>query len=401
MSARSVIACSTLAMLVPASLLAWSDPGSASDAVDAPAGSVSVRITSQQRVRLEALPQIVQHGAQAASPDAARAAITATIRPVRVGRKVQLQLQRGVAWAAVGTARQDWRGRAQFASAASESGHPVTYRVKAMTSPGLRALKSHPVSTARWLDPTWTDEFSGTSLDHVWNHRGPEHLSGSRRTCSKGHPSAVRVGGGAVRLSVVKDPDATTRCKVRGRDATPKKYAYRLSGHIGTQGAYSFRYGVAAARVKFHRLRGQHGAFWLQPVDGMYPGGAGSEIDIVEYFGDNHPQGGLATFMHRYDGRRRVSSGGWITNHASFLRSRRDGWSKNYHVFSVEWTPREYVFRIDGQETMRTTQGVSHHPEFLILSMLSSDYELGALGGDQYLPQHAAVDWVQAWPQVH
>jgi hypothetical protein len=64
----------------------------------------------------------------------------------------------------------------------------------------------------------------------------------------------------------------------------------------------------------------------------------------------------------------------------------------------VEWTPREYVFRIDGQETMRTSQGVSHHPEFLILSLLSSDFELRLLRGEDQLPQHVDVDWVAAWP---
>jgi hypothetical protein len=66
-------------------------------------------------------------------------------------------------------------------------------------------------------------------------------------------------------------------------------------------------------------------------------------------------------------------------------------------VFSVEWTPHEYVFRIDGRETTRITSGVSHHPEFLILSMLSSDFELGRLGAHP-LPQGLDVDWVAAWP---
>jgi hypothetical protein len=66
-------------------------------------------------------------------------------------------------------------------------------------------------------------------------------------------------------------------------------------------------------------------------------------------------------------------------------------------VFSVEWTPLEYVFRIDGRVTMRITTGVSNHPEFLILSMLSSDFELDQIGVDA-LPQHMDVDWVAAWP---
>ena len=230
----------------------------------------------------------------------------------------------------------------------------------------------------------------------MWNHRGREHWSTSRRTCSKGDPRASRVGGGAVRLSVITDPDATTRCKVRGRDATPGKYAYRLSGHIGTEGSFSFRYGIAAARVKFQRLRGQHGAFWMQPTTGMYPGAAGNEIDVAEYFGDDHPQGGLATFMHRYDGRRRVSTGGWIPQQASFLSSRRDGWSKNYHVFSVEWTPRSLIYRIDGKETGRMSNGVSDVRQFPILSLIAADYEIPKIK-ERRLPQHMYVDWVRVW----
>ena len=176
----------------------------------------------------------------------------------------------------------------------------------------------------------------------------------------------------------------------------PGRYAYRLTGHIGTQHAFSFRYGVAAARVKFHRLRGQHGAFWMQPTGGMYPGALGSEIDVVEYFGDRHPQGGLATFTHRYDGRRRVTAGGWVPNSSSYLASRRDGWSKNYHVFSVQWTPRTLVFRIDGKETARMSGGVSAERQFLILSLIAADYEIPKIKG-RHLPQHMYVDWVRVW----
>ncbi len=392
--ARSALLGSILALL--ASTGAGAAPGSATGAGETPAPDVSVRVTSSQRVRLQALPQIVHHGRHAASPDDARAALVATLRPVRVGRTVELQAWQDPSWTVVATARQDGRGRAEFAAAASSGGEAVAYRVRALATPGLRALTSRPVSTARWSEPSWTDEFSGTHLDSAWSHRGRDYLHTHRRSCSKGDPRAVRVGDGVVRLSVLKDPDATSRCRIRGRDAVAGRYAYRLNGHIGTQGAFSFRYGVAAARVRFHRLRGQHGAFWMQPVEGMYAGGIGSEIDVVEYFGDDHPQGGLATFVHRYDGRRRVSSGGWIPRPASFLASRRDGWSRNFHVFSVEWSPRLLVFRIDGKETARMRRGVSTVRQFPILSLIAADYEIPKIRGRR-LPQHMYVDWVRVW----
>lgn len=393
MPVRRVLACTSLALVLPASLLAGPGRAAATDSAEQPT-NVSMITSRQQRVRLEALPPIVQFGGAVADPDAARAAFNATVRPVRPGRRLQLQVLEGQTWIAVDTARQDGRGRAEFAAAASVEGRALTYRVRAQATPGLRAVTSGTVSTERWLDASWTDEFSGADLGPAWTHRGLDHVPSSRRTCSRSHPSAVRVGGGAVRLSVLLDPTATTRCRIRGRDAVAGRYAYRLNGHIGTESAYSFRYGVAAARVKFQRLRGQHGAFWLQPAGGINPDG--SEIDVAEYFGDDHPQGGLATFVHRYDGRRTVTRGGWIRNSSSFLRSRRDGWSRNYHVFSVEWTPRSVVYRIDGKESARMRGDVSSVRQFLILSLIAADYEIPRIRTRQ-LPQHMYVDWVRVW----
>ena len=66
-------------------------------------------------------------------------------------------------------------------------------------------------------------------------------------------------------------------------------------------------------------------------------------------------------------------------------------------MFSVEWTPQVYIFRIDGKESWRTTAGISGVKQFPILSLLSSDYELDDLGGDKRLPQRMYVDWVQFW----
>ena len=403
MPVRRAATLALLALLLPVGLAGWSAPTSAASSdesatpTDALPTNVSVHVTARQRVRLEALPQIVQYGAGVAGSDAAKAAITATMRPVRVGRPVRLQVQDGPSWLDVATGRQDARGRVQLAAAASgPAGGPLTYRVTARRWGGLSAVAGLPVSTERWLDATWTDEFSGTELREAWNHRGREYVHASRRSCSKGDPRAVRVADGAVRLSVIPDPDATTTCRIRGRDATSGRFAYRLNGHVGTEGSFGFRYGFAAARVKFHRLRGQHGAFWLQPTGGIYPGALGSEIDVVEYFGDRHPQGGLATFTHRYDGRRRVSTGGWVPGSSSYLRSRRDGWSRNYHVFSVEWTPTTLVFRIDGKETVRMRGNISAVRQFPILSLIAADYEIPKIRARR-LPQHMYVDWVRVW----
>ncbi len=377
-----------------ASLLLVAGPGSATETSDEPAASTSFRTHVKQTVRLAALPQIVQNGARAASPDDANAAFIATIEPIAVGRKMSLQVRRGSSWQTVATVSQDRKGRAQFAARASLDGQALTYRVEAVSFRGLPAVTSHSVSTERWLTPTWTDGFSGNSLSKDWNYRGKTYEPQSFRKCSRGSAKAVSVGGGALRLSVLRDRSKYTKCPALKHGEIAGRYAYRLNGHIGTDHRFSFRYGVAAARIKFPRLRGQHGSFWMQPVGGMYPGGTGHEIDVTEFFGAKAKRSGLFSYIHRYQGGHVVKTGANIPD--TFLHGPRDGWGKSFHVFSVQWKPRSLIFRIDGKETWRIGGRISRVPQYLILSLLSSDYELPELR-DRQLPQHMYVDWVRVW----
>ena len=62
----------------------------------------------------------------------------------------------------------------------------------------------------------------------------------------------------------------------------------------------------------------------------------------------------------------------------------------------MQWTPRSLIFRIDGKETWRIGGRISQVPQYLILSLLSSDYELPQIQ-DRQLPQHMYVDWVRVW----
>ena len=144
------------------------------------------------------------------------------------------------------------------------------------------------------------------------------------------------------------------------------------------------------------KSQGQHASFWSQPNGGNGPGSDGHEIDIIEYFGDKHPQGGLTSFIHWYKGKKLIKTGSWIKDSKSFLKNKKDGWSKNYHVFSVQWTPKTIIFRIDGKETWRTSARVSKAQQYLILSLLASDYEALEMS-DKKLPQHMYVDWVRVW----
>ena len=403
MSNRRAMAGTFAALLMPTSLLMVTATTSA-DAAQAPTNTSARQAKAKSRATLVAMPQIVQQGKSPASANSAKAALTATVKPAKAGRPVALQVQKGTTWKTVGKTKLTSRGLAEFAAPISKSGKALTYRVTAASFKGAGAATSKPVSTSRWLLASFTDEFSGSTLSSSWNHRGPNYEPTSLRECSRGDSRAVSVSGGTVKLSVIKDPSRSGELCVAKKDGrSTGKFAYRLNGHIGTEGNVSLKYGFAAARIKMHKLRGQHGGFWMQPatrVEGSFSAkNTGAEIDVIEYFGDQHPEGGLTSFIYsKNSSGRDVKTGSWIKDSTSFLKNRRDGWSKNYHVFSVEWTPSVYIFRVDGRESWRTKAGVSGQQQYPILSLLSSDYELSQMtGGDRKLPQTMNVDWLRLW----
>lgn len=404
MTDRRALAGSLVALLMPASLLMVSATTSA-DAAEAPLNTTDARqAKAKSRAKLVAMPQIVQQGKRAASANSAKAALTATIKPRKVGRPVALQVKKGSAWRTVGKTKLTSRGLAEFGAPISKRGKALTYRVSSPAFKGASAVTSKPKSTQRWLTSSFTDEFSGSTLGSAWNHRGGGYEPQSLRECSRGDAKAVSVTGGTVRISVMRDPARSgQKCVAKKDGKSTGAYAYRLNGHIGTEGNVSMKYGFAAARIKMHKMRGQHGGFWMQPATRVLgsnsPKNTGAEIDVIEYFGDKHPEGGLTSFIYsKNSSGKDVKTGSWIKNSTSFLANRRDGWSKSYHVFSVEWTPRAYIFRIDGQETWRTKVGVSGQQQFPILSLLSSDYEISQMkGGDSKLPQTMSVDWLRLW----
>ena len=286
--------------------------------------------------------------------------VDVTIEGAEAGREVELQVPDGDDWATEDTAETDDEGRVALTVGDAEELRVISEETTPVGITPLhrrrRPIPPSPTSSTSWTPPLWGTRDQGYT---------------GVRLCSRASDDAAEVVDGVLRLSVLDDPDKGT-CRVKG-----KPYDYRLNGHLGS--AYSFVYGHAAARIKFQELRGQHGAFWLQGFGAKPTGDAkvtGAEIDVIEYFGDDHPDGGLTSFVYWHPTAKGEMAGGWLEDPEQF----GDDWSSKFHVFSVEWTPEKYVFRIDGQVTNTITQGVSGVPEYPILSLLSSDYELQHLG---------------------
>lgn len=161
-----------------------------------------------------------------------------------------------------------------------------------------------------------------------------------------------------------------------------------------------FQYGYFEARIRFQTLQGHHGAFWLQSETyGQIigdPGQSGAEIDIIEFFGNER----VAT-----DAKQNVYFDPYISRqeqpgaeHDLFYRDGQTGMelSEEFHIFGLLWTPEEYVFFIDGVETWRTSVGMSHVQQYIVLSLATSAWENTRLN-TALLPDEMLVDYVRIY----
>jgi len=214
----------------------------------------------------------------------------------------------------------------------------------------------------------WSDEFDGTELDMTkWNYRdlGPRH-------------DAINVKN-TVSLDGKGHLVLSTRRK-------GNKYHTAM---IGTQKKFETTFGYFECRVKLQEQIGHWSAFWLQsPGMGKEMSNvfeAGAEIDIFEYARKDSD-----TVHHtlHWDGYKKHQK-------SSGKRPRISGLSKGWHTFSLLWTDKEYVFFVDGKETWRTSDAISGHNEFIILSL-----EVGKWAGDiskAVLPDNLYVDYVRVY----
>jgi len=233
-----------------------------------------------------------------------------------------------------------------------------------------------PAEAGRWK-LIWRDEFEGEALDETkWSYRslGPRESANIARDC-------VTVDGRGLLHLWVKEKDGVLQ-----------------NGMIGTQHKFETRFGIVAARIRFPRQQGQHGSFWMQPAAGVKtPNDAarsGAEVDVIEWFGADRRDSGAASNVY-WPGVEKLNRVGHMMDLHDLL-PQGQLLSDDFRVYSVEWSPKGYIFRVDDREMMRITEGISLQPEYLILSLLTSDWETAQLD-HSLLPNSMDVDWVRVW----
>ncbi len=318
----------------------------------------------------------------------------ASFTPSRKGAEVVVEKRtKSGSWTEAAEGEQDENGEFAFRLPVSDQ-TDLEFRARSEGEDGEEDQLTGVVKGTPWK-LTWNDEFEGTTLADHWR------MWTSYRPCTRHDPSQNKVGNGVLKISASfdksKSPFKTAECKD----------GQFLTSQIGTDQSKNFTYGVFAARVKVHPDAGVHSAFWLYPAPGTGPaspapddpGQKGAEVDIVEYFGDKFGNGDYHSYV--YWPRREAD--GTITNvktgggqKSALLLPEGELPSENWHVYSVEWTPTEYIFRMDGIETSRVSTGISHREQAIILSMLASAWETPLLKDDS-LPSSMEIDWVRVY----
>lgn len=227
-----------------------------------------------------------------------------------------------------------------------------------------------PLPEGRSWELVWQDEFDGGTIDPgKWEVIG-DH---PRRDGFWVKEDAYLNGEGHLVLRTKKDGDRYT------------------SGALRTLGRFEETYGYWEARCEFPTQPGHWPAFWLMPhrgIDSLAQAGQdGTEVDIME---KPWREDKIQHALH-WDG--------YGEHHKSEGKEVKiPGVNHGWHTFGLWWTPEEYVFYINGEETWRTSAGgVCQAPLYIKLTE-----EIGEWGGkiaEAVLPDYFRVDYVRVYQE--
>lgn len=301
-------------------------------------------------------------------------------------RPVELQLSwDSVTWSKVATAKMDKKGAVTFKTSPASGG---TYRAVAAVYKKKSEVATKSVTN---LSLTRNYEFTGTAEDAEWKHRA-QGFDAYGRNCAAPIESNAVMGGGFATLKLTRgSADDIALAKAAG--CNTKKYSVYRSGMVSTEGAFTMKTGILAAKVKFPLVRGLHNGVWLRSS-----GSPSSEIDMVEAYG--YPKGRGITHAWHYYG----ANNSRAIKEYKKLGGKSKSWWKAWHVYSVEFTPSKLVFRIDGTVTKTVSRGSKYYPPadseyFLAMTALASEFDQNnhKITNKEIGSTKTTVDWVRAW----
>jgi beta-glucanase (GH16 family) len=209
-------------------------------------------------------------------------------------------------------------------------------------------------------DTVFFDDFNSKTLDRSkWNVEVTGHTVNDEQQAYIDSAATIYIDNGTLILKALYKPGHTSK--------EGNKYDF-VSGRINTRDKVMFTYGSASARVKVTGGNGFWPAFWALG-NGSWP--ASGEIDIMETVGN---PGWTSNALH---------GPGYFGNTPLVYRANfpKGTDATQWHVYSVDWTKNNLIFKVDGKTTYTVTRAMAEkygkwafdNPKFLILNF--------ALGG--------------------
>ena len=242
-----------------------------------------------------------------------------------------------------------------------------------------------PVNRPADYQLVFEDNFDGTTLDtSKWGFPGYK----KREAALVNTEGTITVSDGLLKLNAFQR-EGELHCAI-----------------IDTRGKFDRAYGWYETRMKMHKLQGMHSCFWVQtPTFNKFPNDpaqSGTEMDIMEWFGSGRRSGWAGMNVY-YRGEKSSVRSPSIPDFSlmggpSDIDPKRPlgDMSADFHAYAMHWTPDFCAYYCDGIEIMRDTKAVSHVPQYIVLSLLSSNWERPKLDLTK-LPDALTVDYVRVY----
>ena len=247
----------------------------------------------------------------------------------------------------------------------------------------------------------WSDEFDGTELDTTkWGFR--LHIMQTRHKTWTNDAYELDGKGYLLMKAYEKNGEYYTSQLQTGSnfmDRPGDKYGTtKLTWPIAKleKSKFAHKFGYYEIRCKLPAQEGWWVAFWLQsPTIGstLDPANSGVEIDIMENFERKN------IIKHN------LHWNGYGDNHKHMGSGPIEVYPSDdkFHTYGVDWSPEGYVFYVDGKETWRVSEPVSHREQFILVSAECEGYRSGVPSEKikkAKLPDYFVVDYVRVFDEV-
>ena len=201
-------------------------------------------------------------------------------------------------------------------------------------------------------------------------------------------PVNVHEQNGSLVITARREPYA-------GPDGIARQYT---SGRIESRGRFELQYGRIEARIKLPKGQGIWPAFWMLGSDyGRIGWPACGEIDIMENVGFEPSKVHGSLHGPGYSGKNPLSGAYTLPNQKRF--------SDGYHVFAIEWEPRQIRFYVDDVLYETQTSGnlpagkrwAFDHPFYIVLNLAVGGYWPGQPDATTRFPMSMLVDYVHVY----